>query len=91
MNEVFSHTVTSFGTKADEIVFALDSVRYGLWLEEVVRIEISMLNYPAPTPALLDVRLKWRECLPKAFDAPEIGDLTVTSGDPVAVIDVAFD
>lgn len=50
-----------------------------------------MTGYPAATPAFLDVRLTWRECLPKAFGAAEINDLTVTSGDPVAVIDVGFD
>ena len=59
---------------ADDINFKLNSEPYGLTIEEDLRIEISLVEFPNAIPTFVDVKLKWRECSPTAFVAPQILD-----------------
>lgn len=45
------------------------------------------LEYPGTIEGIFDFQLKWRECVPSNFAAPEIADIDIKIGDDPRTIE----
>ena len=66
-HENFSYSVEQMINAADKFNMKLTSVPFGLEIEETVKLEIKLIGYPSSSPAIFNLQIIYRECLPENF------------------------
>ena len=71
----------------DVLRMTLQSEAYGREVEKDVRLRTFLAAYPTAVGQYFDFQLKWRECAPLAYTAPEIADIEIRIGDDAKTIE----